>query len=348
MSLAAFLEASRQLRVGEHRLPGLGEGEVRLRVQACGVCATDLHAWARGTRVGQAGLTGHEIAAIVIEVGEGAGALQVGDQVCVEPNLAVCCGDCSWCREDVSFFCGHKRDLPAWGFAEEIVVPAHAALRIPASVPPLVAPLAEPLACAVHAIRSSAIATRRGGRLEDLDVAIVGAGPLGLLTLAAARHAGARRVFVAARHEHQREGVLRLGGEPVGEDPAELAAKQPRLVLIAAGAGPRVLSDALGSVPPSSEIVVLGLLDEPQPIEARRAVLRGTRLSFSISYGGWGADSDFALGLAVLAREPKAFEFLVSHRFALADVADAFALASARGGRSFRVVVLPGGGIRSG
>lgn len=207
-------------------------------------------------------------------------------------------------------------------------------------MPTAVASLAEPLACAVSALRRSFTVAQRPGGLDQLDVGIVGAGPLGLLALAAARQAGAGRVLVAARHEHQRQAVRRLGGEPLGEDEAELAGARPRLIVIAAGGRGQALTQALSAVAPAGEVIVLGLLDEPQPVPARRAVMRGIRVSFSISYRGWGADSDFAHALSILAREPHSFEFLLSHRFALTEVARAFDRAAAPDG-SFRAIVGP-------
>lgn len=212
MTLAAFLEGPRRLSLREHLVPAPASDQVRLRVAACGVCATDVRAWTRGSPIGQAGVTGHEIAAVVSEAGAEVERLQPGDRVCVEPNLAVCCGDCQCCRTDLTFFCADKRRLPGWGFAEEIVVPSLAAVKIPEALPTAVAALTEPLACAVNALRRSFVAAERGGRLDHVDVAIVGAGAVGLLALAAARRAGARRVYVVARHEHQQRAVRQLGG----------------------------------------------------------------------------------------------------------------------------------------
>lgn len=339
MTLAAFLEGPRRLSLREHLVPAPASDQVRLRVAACGVCATDVRAWTRGSPIGQAGVTGHEIAAVVSEAGGEVERLQPGDRVCVEPNLAVCCGDCQCCRTDLTFFCADKRRLPGWGFAEEIVVPSLAAVKIPEALPTAVAALTEPLACAVNALRRSFVAAERGGRLDHVDVAIVGAGAVGLLALAAARRAGARRVYVVARHEHQQRAVRQLGGEALGESPDQLAGVQPNLVLIAAGGIGQLLATALCAVAPGGEVVVLGLLDEPQQLAARRAVMRGIRMSFSISHSGWGRDSDFAHALAILAAEPGSFEFLLSHRFALKDVSRAFELAASPRERSFRALI---------
>jgi threonine dehydrogenase-like Zn-dependent dehydrogenase len=341
MTVAAFLEGPRLLAVHPHQLPDASADEVRIRVQTCAICATDLRAWARGSLLDHAGVTGHEIAGVVAAAGAEVERLAPGDRVTVEPNLAVCCGDCARCREGLTFFCERRRDLPAWGFAEEILVPAQAAIAIPHGMPTELAALTEPMACAVHALRRSWTGSSRGGRIDGVDVGIVGAGPIGLMALAAARRLGAGRVSVAARHPHQRQAARALGGEPIGEDPAELREAAPRLVIIAADAGPRVLAEALATVGGAGEVIVLGLLDEPQQIDARRAVLRGSRVTFSISHGGWGADLDFLAALEVLGSDFRAFTRLLSHRFELAEIARAFDLAADRSIPSFRVVVGP-------
>jgi threonine dehydrogenase-like Zn-dependent dehydrogenase len=341
MTLAAVLEGPRQIAVRPVALPPPRRDEVLIAVDACAICATDLGAWARGSRLPGPGLSGHEIAGVITQVGSGVSGLQVGDRVCVEPNLAVCCGRCPRCRDGLTFFCGDKRELPSWGFAEQMVIPARAAIRIPESMPTSLAVLAEPMACAMHAIRQSWTAGERDGRLDGLDVAIIGAGPLGLLALAAIRHAGARRVLVAARHGNQRDAARRLGAELIAEDLAALREARPQMVLIAAGAGPALLGDALAAIDVTGEVVVLGLLSEQQPVDARRAVLRGSRVSFSISYGGRGRDADFARGLEVLGANPSTFEFMLSHRYSLQDVAAAFHQAANRRGGSFRVIVAP-------
>jgi threonine dehydrogenase-like Zn-dependent dehydrogenase len=339
VTLAAFLEGPRRVRLREHLVPAPASDQVRLRVAACGICATDVRAWTRGAPMRQAGVTGHEISGVVSDTGSAVGHLRPGDPVCVEPNLAVCCGDCHHCRAGLTFFCDCKRTLPGWGFAEEVVVPSLAAVKVPELLPTVVAALTEPLACAVNALRRSFTAAERGGRLDDVDVAIVGAGPVGLLALAAARRAGARRVYVVARHEHQQRAVRQLGGEALGESPDQLAGVQPNLVLIAAGGIGQPVAQALNAVARAGEVVVLGLLDEPQQLAARRAVMRGNRVSFSISHSGWGDDSDFAHALAILAGAPGSFEFLLSHRFALKDVARAFDLAANPGEPAFRALI---------
>jgi L-idonate 5-dehydrogenase len=218
-----------------------------------------------------------------------------------------------------------------------MVVAAPGALPVPAALTPALGVLGEPMACVVHALRRSVVA--RDG-LDGATVGIVGAGTVGLLALAAVRRAGAAGVHVAVRHEHQRRAVERLGGVVVGEDPAELRAARPALLLVAAGHGDALLAGALSAVDAGGEVVVLGLPDAPQPVDARRAVLRELRLTFSISYGASGADGDMAAALELLAAEPEAFAPLLGERFALGDVDAAFHAAAERG-RGFRVLVEP-------
>jgi threonine dehydrogenase-like Zn-dependent dehydrogenase len=342
MTVAASLKGPRALVVGPFTLPPPGPHEVRIDVAACAICATDLHAWDRGRPAGAPGATGHEIAGVVTEVGTEVGGFAPGARVCVEPSRAMACGRCAHCVRGLAFFCTDQQPVAAWGFGEAMTLPATAAIPVPDEVPTSVAALAEPMACAVHAIRQSATAVRGGGQLDGIDVAIVGAGPLGLMAVLAARRAGAARIRVVARHEQQREAARRFGGEVVGEDLADLRDAPPDLVIVAAGGSDQLLAGALGVVAVAGEVVVLGLARDPQTIDARRAVLRGLRVLFSIGYGGDGDASDFAHALAVLALQPTEAATLLTHRFPLADVADAFALAADTSRPSLRVLVEPG------
>jgi threonine dehydrogenase-like Zn-dependent dehydrogenase len=334
VTIAAYLDGPRRISIREFAPPAPAPDEVLVAVRACAVCATDLQPWAVGTSSGQAGLTGHEIAG---EVRAGLGA--PGRRVCIDPNLAVCCRRCRWCRDGLPFLCADKRALPAWGFSEQMVVPADAAVGVPDGLPTATAVLAEPLACVVHALRRSVTGARHG-RLNGAIVGIAGAGTVGLLAIAAVRHAGAARVLISARHAHQRAAALGFGAEVVGEDLVAMREARPEVVIVAAGAA-GLLGQALRAVDRGGEVIMLGLANAPETIDARRALLRGNRVTFSISYGGHG--TDFRTAIEILAAAPAAFTPLLTETVPLTEVASGFERAAARSERSgFRVLVAPG------
>lgn len=342
---AASVVAERAIAVGEISLPAPGAGQVRVRVTACGICGSNLHLWERPALSAQRGVEprpgadGHEIAAVVAEIGSGVTGLAPGDQVCIEPRLASACGTCEACRRGSAWYCGDQTPLACWGFSEQMIVPAQGLLKPAVDVPPALLTLAEPLAVAVHALRSSTAGLT--GSLRGSHVAIVGAGAAGLLAITAARHLGAARVSVVARHPHQAVAAKELGADRVlgPDDPvADLGAD---LAVEAVGGSADSLSVALSAVRARGEVVVIGIFDEPQSISSRRVTYREARLYFPVTYGVQDGVRDFDLALEVLIREQDSLAGLITHTMPLADVAEAFELAANKKAGALRVVVTP-------
>ncbi len=337
-------KARLDLRSVELRPPGAGE--VRLAIDACGICGTTLDAWKAPPPGDSTGIWGHEVAGRVTALGPGVAGLALGDRVCVEPNLAVACGACEDCLAGAPFACRNRLGLPTWGFADEMIVRQAGALPVPAGLPQRTATLAEPLASVIHGMRNSVAALRHGGRLEGARVGVIGAGVLGLLSAAVARQMGAAAVTVLARHPHQRAAAEALGAVALGDDAqgwAALRAEAPSLTVLAAGGGEPLLDRALSVTARRGEVVVLALLAGDQPVNARRAVLRDQRIGFSISYGELDGLRDMDVALAILAADPEGFAPLVTDAFSLADVEAAFHAAADRAGGRLRVVVEPRG-----
>lgn len=314
------------------------------------MCGSNLHAWAHPElaiqREGSSGIgaAGHEIAAEVVRVGADVDSLAPGQQICVEPNLATGCGSCAACQEGRAWFCRSQSDLPSWGFAEAMVIPARAALRPPSDIAPEVLTLAEPLACAMHALRSSYTGTVRG--LTDRHVAVIGAGVAGLLAVAAARDLGARRVTVLARHPHQAAAAAALGATQVLSGKVDASDERvyrlgADLVLEAVGGQSDTFATALAAVARGGEVAVLGLFDQPQTFDARRAVFREVRLFFPVTYGTLHGVADFDLALGLLARKQTQLAQLVTHQVPLEGIDEAFALAANKAAGALRVVVVP-------
>ena len=145
-------------------------------------------------------------------VGPDVVGLELGQQVCVEPNLATGCGVCAACIEGRAWFCRHQTDLACWGFAESMIVPARSLLSPSAPIDPAVLTLVEPLACAFHALRSSWTATALG--LEGKHVAVVGAGRgRPARDRGRPQSLGAGRITSFARHPHQALAAKSLGAD---------------------------------------------------------------------------------------------------------------------------------------
>jgi L-iditol 2-dehydrogenase len=200
------------LRLEEAPRPTPGPGEVLLRVAAVGVCGSDVHYYREG-RIGDAIVTdplilGHEFSAWVAELGpstgpaEGSG-LVAGQLVSVDPGIS--CGTCEPCQHGNPNLCPNVRFCgtpPIDGvFAEYVVMPAANCYPLPQGAGAVEGALLEPLGIAIHSVD---LAHLKPGQ----TVAVLGAGPIGLLVAAVARAAGAGTVYMTEPLAHRRQFAL--------------------------------------------------------------------------------------------------------------------------------------------
>src|SRR6266700_3018070 len=229
--LVAELTAPREFRLAQQDLDGPGPGEVRVRVDAVGICGSDVHSYAEG-RIGDTPcqfpmVLGHEPAGTVVKTGPGVTMWSPGDRAVLEP--AVFCYHCEHFRAGRHNLCAGIRFLSSPGipgfFREFVILPGHNLLAIPSSLSMEHATLVEPLAVALHSMQFAAI---RPGE----TAAVFGAGPIGLLTVAALKVAGASRIWAVEPLAHRRELAKRMGAD-VTIDPAR--ADSPREILAGTG-----------------------------------------------------------------------------------------------------------------
>lgn len=189
----------------------LAPHEVRVRSVTVGVCGSDTHAL-HGSHplIPIPYYPGHEVTGVVTELGGGVASVAVGERVTVEPTLP--CWQCKQCRqgrenlcENLEFFgCGYRQG----GMADEFVVRADRLHLIPDDLDDRAASLIEPLSTPVHAGRIC-------GPIENKAVVIIGCGTIGLLMLAVARYAGARRVVMTDPLADKRDIAVRHGADAV-------------------------------------------------------------------------------------------------------------------------------------
>ncbi len=169
-------------------LRDLAPDEIRVKVQACGICGTDLHV--NPTEGEQESPFGHEAAGVVMEKGCGVTCLEVGQPVVIES--ATPCGFCSYCKNTQQELCTDIKSFwysGYFGLAEEMITPAITAIPCD-DLPPHVACLSEPLGVAIDLVRLADIR-------PESNVLLLGPGPIGLMALSIVRRMGARRVFVS-------------------------------------------------------------------------------------------------------------------------------------------------------
>jgi L-iditol 2-dehydrogenase len=198
-----------------------GPGEVQVRVGAVGICGSDLHSYAEGG-VGNTPnvypmVLGHEPAGTIVQTGPGVTGLSPGDRGALEPALY--CYHCEFCLRGQYNVCANIRFLSnpnEPGFFRELVnLPVASFLPIPAGISLELATLVEPLAIAMHSVGLASIH-------PDETVTVIGAGPIGLLTIAALRTAKAGRIWAVEPLAHRRE-LARMMGADAAVDPAEAA-----------------------------------------------------------------------------------------------------------------------------
>lgn len=318
-------------------------GEVQIAIGSVGICGSDLHFF-RGEFPARPGVTpGHELAGTVTAVGAGVRHLKEGDLVGVEPLLR--CGICAFCASGDYHVCddrGLVGERVDGGMSELATVPANTAYRAPAGVDAELGALAEPLACSVHGFAKADLRGRE-------TVFIVGAGSIGLTAVLAARANGAR-VIVLARHPHQQAAALRLGAdEVVGDDEAgakrmdELARDQAVDVSVetVGGSGETMLT-AQRVLRPKGRLVVLGVFTRPEvTINALHLALREIEIIGSMTYAAAEGRADYQVALEVMADYADAARTLVTHRFGLDDVNEAFGTALDKSTQSIKVHLNP-------
>jgi 2-desacetyl-2-hydroxyethyl bacteriochlorophyllide A dehydrogenase len=290
-----------------------GNGEV-IDVRSASICSSDLMYIGYGLQR----ILGHEIAGVRAD----------GTEVVVEAMYG--CGACEQCAAGRYNLCPTHTDRALGvtvdgGMAEQYRAPSERLVPLPPGLPLGNASIVEPTAVALHAVRL-------GGTGAGTTVAVVGAGGLGLLAAAAARHLGAAAVDVEARHPHQRESVERLGGH-VGTDGLYD-------VVIEAAGSEESLARCAELVAPGGTVVVLGVHMAPHlPMSWHPMFMKEARLVPSLGYCAHDDRKEIAEAADLLAGRPEVAETLITHRFPLEDAVEAFRVASDRSTGAIRVVL---------
>jgi 2-desacetyl-2-hydroxyethyl bacteriochlorophyllide A dehydrogenase len=287
----------------------------RVRVRSAGICGSDLEM----VRTGLAAATlGHEVA----------GVLADGSEVAVHPFVP--CGACAQCRAGRHEIC---RDATATmlgvftdgGMADEVVVPDSCIVPLASGIGVADASLVEPLAVALHACNRVAIGT-------GMRVGVVGAGTIGLLTGAVARHLGAD-VSIVARHDAQRRAAEALG-LTIG------LARDCDVVFEAAGTSSG-FDDAVRACKRVGTIGLVSTTWEPISISFLNAQMREVTIVPAFVYGEAHGQREFDVAAAIAAGHPEIAPAIITHRFGLDEAQRAFEVAGERAHGAIKVVLHP-------
>jgi len=196
MMRAVVYRGPLDVNVEQVQVPLCEEGGLLVKVDACAVCGSDMKAYKSGNpRMRPPIVMGHEFAGVIVENRAGP-AFSAGDRVVMATSVA--CGDCAYCRRGWRNLCANVRPMGFGyngGMAEFVAIPELAVrgghvIKVPASVKPLHAALAEPVSCAVNSCENSLV--QKGD-----TVLVMGAGPMGILNAVVAREFGASNVILS-------------------------------------------------------------------------------------------------------------------------------------------------------
>jgi (R,R)-butanediol dehydrogenase/meso-butanediol dehydrogenase/diacetyl reductase len=340
MVKAAVFRGIGQIEVTDVPQPEPRPGEVVVRVAYCGICGSDLEALHTGMY--EPGLIiGHEFSGTIAEVGAEVTGWQVGDRVVV--NSVIPCTECVSCREGRLDACDSLAMIGVThdgGMAEYMKAPARGLHGLPAEVSVHQGALVEPLAVSLQGVRRS--------RLKVGDaVLVMGAGPIGLLTLQSALLAGARTVVVTELDPTRAALAGRLGAAAVLDptrDNVSVAlsgltgGQGPDVIYICTGE-PGPCRDAISLVRNGGQIMTLGLAVEPVEADFFSVVMR--ELSIEGSLAG---RARFPIAIDFIAQRKVDVESLVTHEITLDEVVtNGFHLLTTANSGAVKILVRIGG-----
>jgi len=329
---AAVFYGTRDIRVEEVETPEVGENDVLVRVKACGVCGSDVHSYknAKYIEMPKNAILGHEISGEVSKIGSNVNQVSVGDRVVVEPLIG--CGRCNFCMTGQYHLCKGLKHI-GWqykgGFAEYVSVPQEKVYKLPDDVPYEEAALLDGFAVAVHAIH------RVNPDISD-EVVIFGAGTIGLSILQLIKVSGARKIVVVDLNDKMREVSKALGADifvnPKKEDLLKIInnltnSVGANVVFESVGGNASTMSDAVKIVKPGGTIGAIGSFVKCPEFDFSLFHDKEINLLSVWSFSKWKEIPEMEIALNLLAEGRINAKSLITHKFSLDDINEAFSTA---------------------
>jgi L-iditol 2-dehydrogenase len=332
---------NRDIRVEEIPVPNIGHGELLVRVEASGICGSDVMEW---DRISKAPLVlGHEIAGVVVEVGEGVTQFKKGDRVTAAHHVP--CNTCYYCLRGHHTVCDTLRSTKFYpgGFAEFLRLPAinvdRGVFRLPDEVSFEDACFTEPLACVL-----------RGQRMACLEpgqsVLVIGSGIAGLIHVQLAGRLGAALVIAVDISHHRLDEARRFGADATIHAEEDIPASIRKLndghladlVVVCTGA-PSALAQALQSVERGGTVLFFAAAEKDVTITIPVTELfYKNDITLTTSYAG--SPADYATALELIRSKRFKFNEMITHRLSLAETGPGFQLVAAAG-ESIKVIIEP-------
>jgi len=309
--------------------PKMGRSEVLIRVKSTGICGTDLHiykwdAWASST-IPLPLVIGHEFVGEVIDVGSDVDFIGVGDRVSGEGHIV--CGRCRNCLAGRRHFCRDTRGVGVnypGAFAELLVLPATNVWKLAPEVSSDVAAILDPFGNATH--------TAMAFPLLGEDVLITGAGPIGCMAAAIAKHSGARHVVVTDVNPHRLELAKKLGAtrvvdvtrENLKEVQVDLGMREGFDVGMEMSGNEAAFNEMISNMRTAGQIALLGIPEKRTMIDWNKVIFGS--LTIKGIYGRKMYDTWYQM--TSMIQSGLNIEPVITHRYHYTDFEKGFAAMS--------------------
>jgi threonine 3-dehydrogenase len=301
-------------------IPEVGHNDVLIKIGKTGICGTDIHiwkwdAWAQAT-IPVPMQVGHEYVGVITEVGQEVRGFKVGDRVSGEGHIT--CGHCRNCRAGRRHLCRNTLGVGVnrpGAFAEYLSLPASNAFKIPDDISDDLAAVFDPFGNAVH--------TALSFDLVGEDVLITGAGPIGIMAVAIAKHVGARHVVVTDVNDYRLDLARKMGatravnatGENLRDVMGELGMTEGFDVGLEMSGVPGAFSDMLAAMNHGGKVALLGILPGNTAIDWNHVIFKG--LEIKGIYGRQMYETWYKM--VAMLQSGLDISPIITHRFRAAD-----------------------------
>lgn len=283
MKALAKIKPERGIWMTDAPIPTVGHNDVLIKIKKTAICGTDIHIynwdeWAK-KNIPIPLITGHEFVGEVVEIGHEIRGFNIGDRVSGEGHIA--CGFCRNCRAGRRHLCRKNESVGVTRqgcFAEYLCIPAVNAYPVPDSVPDNIASILDPFGNATHTALSFSVVGE--------DVLITGAGPVGMMAVAVARHVGARYIVISDINEY-RLALAKEMGASLTINPQKTSLKQAMDQLgmregfdvgLEMSGNPKAFCDMLNHMNHAGHVALLGFLPKETQIDWNNIIMKGLKL----------------------------------------------------------------------
>lgn len=280
MKSLAKVHSQQGIWMVDNPVPVAGPNDIKIKIKKTAICGTDMHIyhwdeWAQST-IKVPMVVGHEYVGEVVEIGSEVKGFALGDRVSGEGHIT--CGHCRNCRAGRIHLCRNTIGVGVdrqGAFAEYLVIPAFNAFKIPDNISDEMAAIFDPFGNAVH--------TALSFDLVGEDVLITGAGPIGVMAAAVAKHVGARYVVITDINEYRLDLARKMGAtravnvatESLNDTMAELGMTEGFDVGLEMSGVPAAFSDMLSKMNHGGKVAMLGIPPKGVAIDWNQVIFKG-------------------------------------------------------------------------